>query len=194
MNVPGQADSNCEWSEATCAYAVHALTGDEVAAAVAHNIACVTCRRELESLRPVIDSFISWPVDILRPRASLQTRLARRIADETGELFAWPDVPQWPEPQWEPVAPGIECKLLAGDTERKRVSMLVRFAAGASFTAHTHAESEECHLLDGDLRIDEDELLPGDCKYGAPGSRHTLVHSRMGCTCLVVTSTGDGLG
>jgi anti-sigma factor ChrR (cupin superfamily) len=66
-----------------------------------------------------------------------------------------PPAPQWCEPEWEKVAVGIECKLLAADTERKRISMLVRLAPAASYPAHTHAGVEELHLLEGELWIDD---------------------------------------
>src|SRR6266404_6325060 len=91
------------------------------------------------------------------------------------------------------VAPGIECKLLATDTERHRVSMLVRLAPGASYPAHTHAGEEELHLLDGELWIDERKLFPGDYNYGAPGAGDERVWSETGCTCVLVTSTKDTL-
>src|SRR5258706_9123166 len=89
------------------------------------------------------------------------------------------------------VAPGIECKLLATDTERHRVSMLVRLAPGASYPAHTHAGVEELHLLDGELWIDARKLFPGDYNYGAPGAGDERVWSETGCTCVLVTSTKD---
>jgi hypothetical protein len=71
---------------------------------------------------------------------------------------------------------------------------LVRFAPDASYMAHTHAWTEECHILDGDLRIDERKMLPGDYKCSQPDSRDALIHSETGCTCLVVTSTEDRFG
>ena len=49
----------CEQSEVTCAYAAQALPASEVAAAEAHIAGCPDCQRELDSLRPVIDSFVS---------------------------------------------------------------------------------------------------------------------------------------
>jgi hypothetical protein len=55
-------------------------------------------------------------------------RLSLRIAEETGKQPVPPPAWQWSEPEWQQVAPGIECKLLATDTERHRVSMLVRLA------------------------------------------------------------------
>ena len=181
----------CEHSEITCAYAAQALPASEVAAAKAHIASCLDCRRELESLQPVVDRFVSWPADVLRPTASLQTRLADRIAEETGKQPVLPPSPQWSEPDWEEVAPGIECKLLATDTQRDRVSMLVRLAPGANYPAHTHAGVEELHLLDGELWIDEKKLVPGDCNYGAPGTGDERVWSETGCTCVLLTSTND---
>ena len=141
--------NDCESAELTCAYAAQALASSEVAAAEAHIILCPDCQREVESLRPVVNQFVSWPIDVLRPTTSLLIRLALRIAEETGKPPVLPTARQWVEPEWEQVAPGIECKLLATDTERHRVSMLVRLAPGARYPAHTHADVEELHLLDG---------------------------------------------
>jgi anti-sigma factor ChrR (cupin superfamily) len=181
----------CGQSELTTAYAAQALPASDVAAAEAHIAACPHCQRELAALRPVVDRFVSWPTDVLRPPTSLQARLAQRIAAETGRAAVPPPAPQWREPDWEQVAPGIECKLLATDGERQRVSMLVRLAPGARYPAHTHAGVEELHLLDGELWIDERKLLPGDYNYGPPGASDERVWSETGCTCVLVTSTRD---
>jgi anti-sigma factor ChrR (cupin superfamily) len=183
----------CKQSEVTCAYAAEALAASEVAAAEAHIASCPHCQRELESLRPVVDQFVSWPTDVLRPTTSLQRRLALRIAEETGKQPVLPPPRQWSEPEWEQVAAGIECKMLATDTERHRVSMLVRLAPGASYPAHTHAGAEELHLLDGELWIDDRKLVPGDYNYGPPGADDERVWSETGCTCVLVTSTNDVL-
>ena len=185
--------NRCEQSDVTCAYALQALPTSEIAAAEAHVAKCADCRRELESLRPVVETFVSWPSDVLRPAAALQGRLARLIAEDTGKPSLPPQAQQWSEPEWEQVAPGIECKLLATDEERHRVSMLVRLAPGASYPPHTHAGVEELHLLDGELWIDERKLFPGDYNYGAPGAGDNRVFSETGCTCVLVTSTKDTL-
>lgn len=162
-----------------------------MAAAEAHIASCGECRGELESLRAVVNRFVSWPTDVLRPAASLQERLSLRIAEETGKDPVQPPASGWSEPEWEQVAPGIECKLLATDAQRDRVSMLVRLAPGASYPAHTHAGVEELHLLDGELWIDERKLVPGDYNYGAPGAGDDRVWSETGCTCVLITSTKD---
>ena len=183
--------NRCERSELTCAYAAQALSPDEVAAAENHIRSCPDCRREFESLRPVVDRFVCWPTDVLRPTTSLQERLALRIGEETGKTPVRPPPPQWSEPKWEKVVPGIECNLLATDTQRHRVSMLVRLAPGASYPAHTHAGAEELYLLSGELWIDGRKLFPGDYNYGAPGAVDQSVWSETGCTCVLVTSTRD---
>jgi anti-sigma factor ChrR (cupin superfamily) len=141
----------------------------------------------------VVDRFVSWPTDLLRPTTSLQARLALRIAEETGQPPVLPPAPRWSEPQWEQVAPGIDCKLLATDAERQRVSMLVRLAPGTRYPAHIHAGREELHLLDGELWIDTRKLVPGDYYQAAPGTGDDRVWSETGCTCLLVTSTDDVL-
>jgi anti-sigma factor ChrR (cupin superfamily) len=185
--------NRCERAELACAYALRALPWTEVPAIQAHIALCADCQRELESLRPVVNRFVSWPTDVLRPTTSLHQRLALRISGETGTLSVLPPVRRWSEPEWEQVAPGIDCKLLATDAERHRVSMLVRLAPGASYPAHTHAGAEELHLLDGELWIDGRKLVPGDYNYGAPGAGDERVWSEAGCTCALITSTEDVL-
>ena len=186
------SSSRCERAELACACALQILSPNEVAEVEAHIASCPDCRQELESLRPVVDSFVAWPTDVLRPTVSLQAQLALRIAEETGKEPVLPP-PQWFEPEWEEVASGIECKLLATDTARRRVSMLVRLAPGASYPAHTHAGVEELHLLDGELWIDDRQLFPGDYNYGPPGAGDDRVWTETGCTCVLITSTEDTL-
>jgi anti-sigma factor ChrR (cupin superfamily) len=191
MSTPDRA--HCEQNEVTCAYAAQALAANEAAAAEAHIAACPDCQREVESIRMVVDRFVSWPTDVLRPTTSLRRRLALRIAEETGMPPVLPTVSRWSEPEWDQVAPGIDCKLLATDTERQRVSMLVRLAPGASYPGHIHAGVEELHLLDGELWIDERKLFPGHYCDAAPGTSDERVWSETGCTCVLVTSIRDVL-
>jgi anti-sigma factor ChrR (cupin superfamily)/CheY-like chemotaxis protein len=123
----------------------------------------------------------------------LQARLSLRVAMELGGEPVMPPARTWREPQWEAVAPGIACKLLAADADKHRVSMLVRLAPGGSYPAHTHAGVEELHLLEGELWIDERKLYPGDYNYGEPGAGDDRVWSETGCACVLITSTRDVL-
>jgi anti-sigma factor RsiW len=181
----------CDQSAQVCAYVLHALPASEMAAVEAHLASCSHCRCELEALRPVVDGFAAWPTDVLRPSPSLQERLARRIAAETGGEPVMPPARQWAEPEWEEVAPGILCKLLATDTEKHRVSMLVRLLPGVAYPAHVHAEVEELHLLEGELWIDDRKLHPGDYNRATAPTGDQRVWSGTGCTCVLITSTRD---
>jgi anti-sigma factor ChrR (cupin superfamily) len=185
--------NQCERAEQVSAYAVNALPPSEVPAIEAHLASCWPCRRELEALRPIVDAFAAWPTDVLRPTASLQGRLAQRISAETGAKPVSPPAREWVEPEWEEVAPGIFCKLLARDAEKDRVSMLVRLAPGVEYPPHTHAGVEELHLLDGELWIDDRKLYAGDYNRGEPGMSDKRVWSETGCTCVLITSTRDVL-
>ena len=179
--------SGCGQSEATSAFALGALTLGEMATAETHIASCEGCRDELESLGPVVDRFAAWPTDVLRPTTSLHERLAARIG---GDAILLPtSAPS--EPDWEQVAPGIQCKLLATDDERHRVSMLVRLEPNASYPAHTHAGTEELHLLDGELWIDDRKLYPGDYNHAVANTGDDRVWSETGCTCVLITSTRD---
>ena len=183
--------NSCSQSAQVAAYAIEALPPDEAAAVEAHIASCPQCRQELETLRSLVDTFAAWPNDVLRPAPSLQDRLARRIAADTGENRSVAPVPHWDEPPWDEVAPGIFCKLMSTDTKGHRVSMLVRLLPGVEYPAHTHAGLEELFLLDGELWIDEWKLYPGDYNRAEAPSGDKRVWSETGCTCVLITSTQD---
>ena len=189
----GSDQHRCAQGELVSLYALAVLPPGEDTVVEAHLSACSECRRELETLRPIIDSFGSWPTDVLRPSDSLWGRLATRIAGATGGEAALPESQQWSEPEWEEVAPGISCKLLATETDQSRTSMLVRLAPGADYPPHSHAAVEELHLLDGELWIDDRKLHPGDYSRAEPGSTDKRVWSETGCTCVLITSSRDAL-
>jgi quercetin dioxygenase-like cupin family protein len=129
------------------------------------------------------------PIDVRR----MWGCLAERIAEETGKEPVSP-TPQLPDkPDWEEVAPGIACKLLATDTEKNRVSMLVRLAPGTDYPRHRHAGVEELHLLHGELMIDDKKLYPGDYNRAEADTVDHRVWSETGCTCVPLTSIEDVL-
>lgn len=183
----------CGQTELVSVYALGALPSSVVPAMEAHIAWCAECRQELEALLPVIDTFADWPTNVLRPSQSLWGRLAQRIASETGEEPVLSPSQTWSEPEWEEVSPGIFCKLLATDTARDRVSMLVRLAPNVEYPPHRHAGVEELHLLDGELWIDQRKLRPGDYNRAELGTSDQRVWSETGCTCVLITSTRDEL-
>ena len=182
----------CDRAELVAEYALRALPASERSAFEAHVDGCAECRQQLLAVRPVIDAFVDWPTDILRPSAGLWGRLAERIAAESEDEASRESEERWAgEPEWKVVAPGISCKLLSSDVAKERVSMLVRLDPGTAYPPHIHAGVEELHLLDGELWIDDRKLYPGDYNRGEPGTADSRVWSETGCTCVLVTSFRD---
>lgn len=183
----------CGQMELVSAYVLKALPPSEASATAAHIAGCKECRQELQTLRPIIDSFAAWPVEVLGPSASTWDRLLERIESETPKTPLPATRRDWQEPDWEETAPGISCKLLATNTEQDRVTMLVRLAPGVAYPPHSHAGVEELHLLHGELWINDRKFYPGDYYRAEPGTADKRVWSETGCTCLLVTSPSDVL-
>jgi anti-sigma factor ChrR (cupin superfamily) len=175
-------------------YALQTLPEREIAGVEAHLENCERCRSEVETLGRVLDSFVDWPRDVLRPAKALWDRIADRISAESSAPPPRRPKRDWREPDWNEVSPGIFTKLLATDHENHRVSMLVRLAPGVAYPPHTHAGVEELHLLGGVLVVNDKTLYPGDYICGEAGSADSLVWTEKGCTCVLITSTRDELG
>jgi hypothetical protein len=171
--------------------AIDALRPEEQEAARAHIASCSQCREELQALNAVVDSFIAWPTDVLRPTAPLWERIANGIAADTGMPSLLSASAEDTEPEWEEVVAGISCKVLSHDTQQGTVSMLVRLQPGTEYPPHTHAGIEQLYLLDGELWIGDRKLYPGDFNRAEPGTSDRRVWSETGCTCLLITSAQD---
>ena len=192
MNSP-VGPHNEEHLDRVVLLALQALPADEIASAEAQISACEDCRREMETLRPIVSSFVGWSTDLLRPAESLWGRLAKRIASETGTEPFLPALETRIKPEWEEPAPGIHVKLLARNVENDTVSLLVRLDPGTGYAGHTHAGIEELHVVHGVLKVDNRTLYPGDFLHSEAGSVDHRVWSLTGCTCFLVTSTKDAL-
>ena len=188
---------------------ISCITGDRrLAEALAIEV-LLDLWREAGSYDPSDGTVLAWIMNRARAKAlkppsgmrevaedaavSPQERLARRLAAQARREPLAPLPAQWQEPAWAEVAPGISVKLLATDTEKHIISMLVRLAPDAAYPAHTHAGVEELHLLEGELWIDDRKLHPGDYNRAPPGTGDKRVWSETGCTCVLVTSTLDVL-
>ena len=180
-------------SDLVLQYALRALPSSDVPVVEAQLSACANCRQEMEMLRPILASFVAWPTDVLRPSASLWERLSQRIATETGGEPVASAPSRSAEPEWEEVAPGISCKLLATDTEKNRVSMVVRLAPGTDYPSHRHGGAEELYMLHGELIVDDEKFYPGDYRRAEAGTVDRRVWSETGCTCVLITSFHDVL-
>src|ERR1700692_2003593 len=104
---------NREHLDLACLYILQALPSSEVPAVEAQIASCEDCRQEIETLRPIIGSFVSLPTDVTRSFCSLWGRLAQRIAEEPGKPPVLPPSQLPAKLEWEEVASGVSYKLLA---------------------------------------------------------------------------------
>jgi anti-sigma factor ChrR (cupin superfamily) len=194
MSSPVTKDK-CSRTEDVSVYALQALGPAAHAEMEAHLASCVDCQQELAAVAPVVRAFAAYPTDLLRPAnsSSLWDEIARRVAPDAGTEPLAAVRSECPQPEWENVAEGIWCKLLATDRTRRRVSMLVRLAPDTEYPPHQHAGVEELHLLEGELWINDRKLYPGDYNRAPPGTADKRVWSETGCTCVLITSTDDVL-
>src|SRR3954453_21955496 len=94
-------------------FGLQALPPCNMASVKAQISSCEDCRQEIETLRPIVRSFVGWSTDVLRPAESLWGRLAKRIAGEGATRPFMPSLGAAVKPEWEEAAPGIHVKILA---------------------------------------------------------------------------------
>lgn len=76
-------------------------------------------------------------------------------------------------------------KALRFDEETRRSpTILLKFAAGATYPAHNHPGGEEIFVIEGDIKLGRDHLYTGDYLYTAVNGMHA-VRSENGCIVLV---------
>lgn len=79
----------------------------------------------------------------------------------------------WVDPgrrRWHATSAGVEVMPLRGDSDV--VSMLVRFAEGASVPDHAHALDEDCLVLQGEMFLGDILLRAGDYQLAPAGGTH----------------------
>lgn len=106
------------------------------------------------------------------------------MTSKPGNQLVRGDEVDW-RPLDEPGVTGVWVKVLRFDAAAGRApTILLKFAAGATYPPHSHPGGEEVFVLQGDLRLGKDHLHQGDYLYTAPGNRHA-VRSDGGCVILV---------
>jgi quercetin dioxygenase-like cupin family protein len=86
---------------------------------------------------------------------------------------------------WVTVREGLDRKYLFRDEAKGVESFLLRYAPGTRVGAHTHTSVEECFLLEGDLRLGDVDMKPGDFHAALPGTEHSSGLSVGGAILLV---------
>ncbi|MBI1805019.1 MAG: cupin domain-containing protein [Ignavibacteriae bacterium] len=185
---------NCELREYCSLYVLGLLTGNDLALYEKHLLqGCDECADELRSLGEAVEVLARTDARV-SPRPHVKERLMARltqdelIATETphpGLFVTYSNALAWQETGVE----GVQLKMLFTDTINNVMSVLVRMAPGASYPSHRHAHTEECLVLEGDLRIGDSLVLhAGDYQRADENSVHLKHWTEKGCLLYVTTS------
>jgi anti-sigma factor ChrR (cupin superfamily) len=177
--------------ELAALYALGQLSAEEARAFEARLAAGdQACRSELAAVRSVVDD-LAYGARPEPPPPRLRARLLERIVaaepaviDQGGLRLV-----RSGRFDWEPaVAQGIEVKRLFEDSARRRVTMLVRLAPGASYPAHRHADVEELYLLEGEVFVSGVLMRAGDYCHSEADTVHDRIHTSSGCLFIATAS------
>ena len=89
------------------------------------------------------------------------------------------------EGQWIELMPGVTKKTLMLDEELGEESYLLRMAPGVTLPQHSHRLNEECLLLEGDCKIGDLELHPGDFHVAFANTDHQDVTTVAGALVFI---------
>jgi len=94
---------------------------------------------------------------------------------------------------WRLLAAGVEFRLLHADVARGTMTAFVRLSPGATFDAHGHPSTEECLVIEGEIRIGSHRLIARDMHVAAGGTSHDVTRSGPGALLWVRAALPPGL-
>ena len=165
-------------------YALGALDGYELAEYQAHlSEGCAECQaRVREAGEPL--ATVPGSYQALTPPASVKTRVFEEIdRDKPGLSFLFADQGAWME-----IGPGVRAKVLNLDSDRQRVTVLVRMEPGSRYDNHRHTRTEELMVIEGSCYCGGKLLRKGDYHRAEAGSIHLDTCTDDGSLMLIITA------
>jgi anti-sigma factor ChrR (cupin superfamily) len=132
------------------------------------------------------------------PSESLRDRLRARIAvegksEEQGGIESGSASPSQQsltvrlnEGKWRQFADGVFIKTLFVDRDRGTVTSLVKLEPGARFPQHRHLGIEQSLIIEGDCRVNDQVLTPGDYRCAEAGTIDTDLTTEHGTVFMIV--------
>lgn len=203
--------------ELVALYLAGAMPSDEQQRFELHlSVGCAVCERELDRYRGTAEQMYQAiePVAVdpaqrgallARVREDARAGASHTAVDRQTDTQVWK---RWPgdalteemiirratDGDWEPTdIPGIAVRRLLVDRAHNRMTMLVRMAAGTAYPCHIHHGTEECYVLEGDLRVGDTVLHAGDYQYCSEESTHGVQSTEGGCLLFIISSLTDEL-
>lgn len=124
------------------------------------------------------------------PAPALRDRLLTRIAAYE-QLKPVADVRR-DEDTWRRFgAPGVDVKMLFDEPALGRSTYLVRMQPGARIPAHHHGDTEQCLVLEGDIRWGDVVYEKGDFVVMGKDTDHPEIHTVGGNMLLLVAGHNE---
>lgn len=178
-----------EIRETASLWSLGALSPEESVAFEGHFAECDVCRTEAEAFEEIAAA-LSRSIPEVQPGESLRNRvLARTKPTEPGMHVTRSNEGKWTSTPF----PGVRVKVLYVEPATKVATLLLHMEAGATYPAHRHSAVEQCLVLEGDLRLGQTVLGPGDYNRNDAFSTHGKLRTDTGCKCLMVVSLKDEL-
>ena len=180
-------------------YASGALSGAELRDFEAHLAeGCARCESRLRHYAQVIEALVEQAPPLAPPpevRARLIAMVRAECSAQKTDQLSMPisaqaglHVVRSHEGGWsETPYPGVTVRMLFVDRQRRQSTLLVRMEPGTRYPAHAHAGSEECLVIEGDLRFDNLVLRRGDFLRTDPGFCQAVQTTEQGCLLYLTT-------
>jgi anti-sigma factor ChrR (cupin superfamily) len=146
-------------------------------------------RSEIAGLYEVTTA-VAQSVSAVEPPARVRQRVLAAVRTPTPTRYtAWAADAEWIETG----VPGIRARILAVDTVRSLVTMVLRAEPGAVYPSHQHHGPEECYVISGSVVIDDRVLRAGDFHHADSDSAHGEIFTTEGAEVLLVGAIEDYL-
>ena len=145
--------------------------------------------KELKTFAEVVE-YLLYDAGPLEEPEGLEKRLFAQIKKEkrkknTDEGFLYV---RENEGEWVKIMNGVKIKNLYRNPERNYSTLLVRMEPGATFPDHVHTDTEECYIIEGDLRMGGQVFGKGDYIRADARSTHESISTEKGCFLLIAAS------
>lgn len=174
-------------------YALGALSQSE-AHGIEQHLAegCEVCQAELKPFASVVDN-LALVAQSVTPSSELKHKLASRVAEDISspmkQAMKFYSL-KANEGTWRETADGVMEKDLFVDPIKGTVTTLIRMKPGTTCPSHRHVGVEECLVLEGDFRVNDEVFAAGDYRSAPPNSIDRFPSTINGNLLLIVSHGG----
>ncbi len=148
-----------------------------------------TIERDLKSFAEIVE-YLLYHAEPLKEPDGLEKRLFAQIKKEgskkkkdEGFLYVRRN-----EGEWVEIMKGVKVKNLYKDPGKNYSTLLVKMDPGATFPDHVHTDTEECYIIEGDLKMGGEVFGKGDYIRAEAHSTHESISTEKGCFLLISAS------